>query len=127
MVGQAVTIAEDVSGMPALCRPVHGGGVGFDYRLAMGLPDQWINLLKNVRDEHWNMSDLVWLLCNRRYTEGTVAYVESHDQSLVGDQTSGVPSLFSSSLHPALKRLQCAAPSDDRCSGRSNLHGTIHA
>ncbi len=75
--------------MPALCRPVQEGGVGFDYRLAMGLPDQWINYLKNVRDEHWNMSDLVWLLCNRRYTEGTVAYVESHDQSLVGDQTVG--------------------------------------
>lgn len=101
-VGQAVTIAEDVSGMPALCRPVQEGGVGFDYRLAMGLPDQWINLLKNVRDEHWNMSDLVWLLCNRRYTEGTVAYVESHDQSLVGDQTSGAP--ISS---PSLSKLCC--------------------
>ena len=86
---QAITIAEDVSGMPALCQPVHLGGTGFDYRLAMGLPDAWVNLLKNVRDEHWSMPQLVVQLCNRRYGEGTVAYAESHDQSLVGDQALG--------------------------------------
>lgn len=92
---QAVTIAEDVSGMPALCRPGHLGGTGFDYRLAMGLPDVWTRLLKEVRDEHWPMPDLVASLCNRRYGEGTVAYAESHDQCLVGDQTLGacVPAL----------------------------------
>ncbi|KAK9842677.1 hypothetical protein WJX74_000550 [Apatococcus lobatus] len=105
----AVTIAEDVSGMPALCRPVQEGGVGFDYRLAMGLPDQWINLLKNVRDEHWNMSDLVWLLCNRRYTEGTVAYVESHDQSLVGDQTSAWR-LMGAEMYTGMSVLQAPSP-----------------
>ena len=37
-----------MSGMPALCRPVADGGIGFDYRLAMALPDMWIKLLKEV-------------------------------------------------------------------------------
>lgn len=83
----AITIAEDVSGMPALCRPVAEGGVGFDYRLGMGLPDYWIELLKHVRDEDWRMSALVARLCDRRYTERTIGYAESHDQALVGDQT----------------------------------------
>jgi hypothetical protein len=62
---QAITIAEDVSGMPALCRPVAEGGVGFDYRLAMAIPDMWIRLLKDVRDERWQMGDIVTALCNR--------------------------------------------------------------
>ena len=78
-----------MSGMPALGRPVHDGGCGFDYRLGMGIPDQWMRLVKDVRDENWSMKGLVSSLCNRRYTEKTVAYVESHDQSLVGDQTLG--------------------------------------
>mmetsp|Transcript_7040 Transcript_7040/g.15465 ORF Transcript_7040/g.15465 Transcript_7040/m.15465 type:complete len:773 (+) Transcript_7040:158-2476(+) len=84
---QAITVAEDVSGMPALCRPVSEGGVGFDYRLGMAIPDRWIQLLKHVRDEHWSMRDLVATLCNRRYSERTIGYAESHDQALVGDQT----------------------------------------
>lgn len=69
--------------MPALCRPVSEGGIGFDYRLNMAIPDKWIQLLKHVRDEHWGMLDIVSALCNRRYTEKTVAYAESHDQALV--------------------------------------------
>ncbi|GLD67396.1 1,4-alpha-glucan-branching enzyme [Lates japonicus] len=40
-----ITIAEDVSGMPALCRGVEEGGLGFDYRLAMAIPDKWIQQL----------------------------------------------------------------------------------
>lgn len=84
---EATLIAEEVSGMPTLCRPVSEGGLGFDYRLAMGVPDEWIKLLKHTRDEHWSMHHLVNTLCNRRYTEKTVAYVESHDQALVGDKT----------------------------------------
>ncbi|KAG1666836.1 hypothetical protein FOA52_009460 [Chlamydomonas sp. UWO 241] len=83
----AITVAEDVSGMPTLCRPVSEGGVGFDYRLAMAIPDKWIKLLKHTRDEHWGMLDIVSALCNRRYTERTVGYAESHDQALVGDQS----------------------------------------
>ena len=82
-------MAEDVSGMPALGAPVAQGGVGFDYRLGMGLPDTWTKLVKDVRDEDWQMGDIVAALCNRRYSERTVAYVESHDQCLVGDQTLG--------------------------------------
>jgi 1,4-alpha-glucan branching enzyme len=83
----AITIAEDVSGMPSLGRPVSEGGIGFDYRLNMAIPDTWIRLLKHVRDENWDMMDVVNALCNRRYTEKTVAYAESHDQALVGDKT----------------------------------------
>lgn len=82
-----MTIAEDVSGMPALCRPVEEGGGGFDYRLGMAIPDKWIKLLKHEKDENWNMGELVHTLTNRRWKEKTVAYAESHDQALVGDKT----------------------------------------
>ncbi|XP_011501571.1 PREDICTED: 1,4-alpha-glucan-branching enzyme-like [Ceratosolen solmsi marchali] len=84
---EIITIAEDVSGIPGLCRPIDEGGFGFDYRLGMAIPDKWIKLLKEVKDENWNMGDIVWTLTNRRYMEKTVAYVESHDQALVGDKT----------------------------------------
>lgn len=82
-----ITIAEDVSGMPLLCVPTSAGGVGFDYRLSMAIPDMWIKLLKEKTDEQWNMGDIVWTLTNRRWKEKSVAYCESHDQALVGDKT----------------------------------------
>ncbi|CAG8482615.1 12846_t:CDS:10 [Dentiscutata heterogama] len=82
-----ITIAEDVSGMPGLCRPVSEGGVGFDYRLAMAIPDMWIKLLKETRDDDWNIGNICWTLINRRHMEKTIAYAESHDQALVGDKT----------------------------------------
>ncbi|EFO21494.2 hypothetical protein LOAG_06995 [Loa loa] len=82
-----VTIAEEVSGMPALCRPVEEGGQGFDYRLAMAAPDLWIKFLKHFSDEDWDISNLVFTLENRRYAEKHIAYAESHDQALVGDKT----------------------------------------
>ena len=82
-----VTVAEDVSGMPSLCRPVREGGIGFDYRLAMAIPDVWIKLLKEQRDEEWNMGTIWWALTNRRSHEKAIAYAESHDQALVGDKT----------------------------------------
>ena len=84
---ETVTIAEDVSGMPGLARPVVDGGLGFDYRLAMGVPDYWSKLVKEVPDENWNLSAIYHELLNRRPGEKRVGYVESHDQSLVGDQT----------------------------------------
>ncbi|SMN22185.1 similar to Saccharomyces cerevisiae YEL011W GLC3 Glycogen branching enzyme, involved in glycogen accumulation [Maudiozyma saulgeensis] len=84
---QAVTIAEDVSGYPTLCLPRNIGGAGFDYRLAMALPDMWIKLLKEKKDEDWDMGFIVHTLTNRRYAEKVVAYAESHDQALVGDKT----------------------------------------
>jgi 1,4-alpha-glucan branching enzyme len=83
----ALTVAEDVSGMPGLGAPPTDGGFGFDYRLAMGTPDYWIKLIKEVPDEHWHMGNLYYELTNRRADEKTVSYAESHDQALVGDQT----------------------------------------
>jgi 1,4-alpha-glucan branching enzyme len=82
-----VTIAEDVSGMPTLCRPVEEGGGGFDYRLAMSIPDKWIKILKEIKDENWNIGNIVHTLENRRWKESNISYVESHDQALVGDKT----------------------------------------
>lgn len=83
----AITIAEDVSGMPALCRPVEEGGLGFDYRLSMAVPDMWIKLLKESHDEDWDLGNICFTLTNRRDNEKTIAYAESHDQALVGDKT----------------------------------------
>ena len=83
----AVTIAEDMSGMPGMCLPIADGGIGFDYRLGMGLPDMWIRTVKEQRDEDWDIFGMWCSMCMRRPGEDTVAYVESHDQALVGDKT----------------------------------------
>ena len=83
----AIAIAEDMSGMPGLCRPLEDGGIGFSYRLAMGIPDYWIKLLKHSRDEDWDIGELWGILANRRFGESTISYAESHDQALVGDKT----------------------------------------
>lgn len=83
----AITIAEDVSGMVGMARPVDEGGIGFDYRLAMGVPDYWIKLLKERSDEQWELGNILHTLLNRRYKEKHVGYAESHDQALVGDKT----------------------------------------
>ncbi len=83
----AVTIAEDISGMPGLAAPISKGGIGFDYRFAMGVPDYWIRLVKDTPDEHWPLGHLWHELTNRRKDEKTISYAESHDQALVGDQT----------------------------------------
>ncbi|RDA87067.1 hypothetical protein CP532_0165 [Ophiocordyceps camponoti-leonardi (nom. inval.)] len=82
-----ITIAEDVSGMPALCLPLSLGGIGFDYRLSMAVPDMWIKILKELKDEQWDMASICYTLTNRRHGEKTIAYCESHDQALVGDKT----------------------------------------
>ena len=83
----AITIAEDVSGMPGLCAPVTEGGCGFDYRLAMGLPDTWFKLVREVQDQDWSMQHIWHQLTDHRPEERTVSYVESHDQAIVGDKT----------------------------------------
>ncbi len=83
----ALLVAEDMSGMPGLCRPVADGGIGFTHRLAMGVPDYWIKLLKHSRDEDWNLDEMWHTLTNRRHGEANIAYAESHDQALVGDKT----------------------------------------
>ncbi len=83
----SISIAEEYSGMVGLARPVREGGLGFDYRLAMGVPDFWIRTLKEERDEEWNLHSLWHELLNRRHGEKHVGYAESHDQALVGDKT----------------------------------------
>jgi 1,4-alpha-glucan branching enzyme len=84
---RVTTISEDVSGMVGMARPVSEGGLGFDYRLAMGVPDYWIKILKEKSDEQWNLSELFQTLLNRRHGEKHIGYSESHDQALVGDKT----------------------------------------
>ena len=83
----AITIAEDMSGMPGLACPRKDGGVGFDYRLAMGIPDFWIKYIKEVKDEDWKAGHILYEMTNRRQDEKTISYAESHDQALVGDKT----------------------------------------
>ena len=83
----AILIAEDMSAMPGLCLPIKDGGIGFDYRLAMGEPDMWIRLLKEKRDEDWDFNQIYYELANRRPGEKVIGYCESHDQALVGDKT----------------------------------------
>ena len=83
----AVTIAEDVSGMPGMCCKIDDGGIGFDYRLGMAIPDFWIKLLKDIPDEDWNIWEMWSIMTNRLPDVKTVAYAESHDQALVGDKT----------------------------------------
>lgn len=84
---RAITIAEEMSGMPGLAIKVADGGIGFDYRMAMGIPDYWIKMLKEKKDEDWHPTSIFWELTNRRADEKTISYAESHDQALVGDKT----------------------------------------
>jgi len=83
----AVTIGEDVSGMPTFCRPISEGGIGFDYRLHMACPDMWIDTMKTMDDFAWGMGHICHTLTNKRYGEAVIGYAESHDQALVGDKT----------------------------------------
>ena len=83
----AITIAEAMSGMPGIAAPLKKGGFGFDFRLAMGVPDFWIKTIKEVQDEDWDVGTIYYELNNRRSDEDSISYVESHDQALVGDKT----------------------------------------
>ncbi len=83
----AITIAEDMSGMPGMALPISAGGIGFDYRLSMGIPDFWIEQLKEKQDESLDLMKLWWELTTRRPGEKNIGYAESHDQALVGDKT----------------------------------------
>ena len=84
---KAITIAEEVSGMPGLAARIDDGGYGFDYRMAMNIPDFWIKTIKELSDENWKPSSIFWEVKNRRSDERTISYCESHDQALVGDKT----------------------------------------
>ena len=83
----AITVAEDMSGMPGICLPITDGGFGFDYRLAMGVPDMWIKLIKEVPFENWDLGYIWYELTTGRPKEKTISYAESHDQAMVGDKT----------------------------------------
>ena len=83
----ALCVAEEMSGMPGMCLPVKEGGIGFDYRLSMGLPDYFIKTIREKQDGQWNMGRLYYELISRRPGEKNIAYCESHDQALVGDKT----------------------------------------
>jgi len=83
----AISIAEEVSGMPGLAVKMNDGGYGFDYRMAMNIPDFWIKTLKEKKDQDWHPSAIWWETTNRRTDEKTISYAESHDQALVGDKT----------------------------------------
>lgn len=84
---QAVTIAEDVSGMPGMASPVYDGGLDFDFRMSMGVADFWIKIIKEQKDEDWHVGDMYYQLTNKRSDEQTISYAESHDQAMVGDKT----------------------------------------
>ncbi|KAG9142107.1 hypothetical protein Leryth_016312 [Lithospermum erythrorhizon] len=118
----ATTVAEDVSGMPGLGRPVSEGGIGFDYRLAMAIPDRWIDYLKNKNDNEWSMKEITWSLTNRRYTEKCIAYAESHDQAIVGDKTFA-SSLMEKEIYSGMSCLMDPSPIIDRGIA---LHKMIH-
>ncbi|KAK1362235.1 1,4-alpha-glucan branching enzyme [Heracleum sosnowskyi] len=109
----ATVVAEDVSGVPGLGRPVFEGGIGFDYRLAMAIPDRWIDYLKNKKDEEWSMEEISWSLTNRRYTEKCIAYAESHDQAIVGDKTIAFL-LMDQEMYSGMSALVAASPTIDR-------------
>lgn len=65
----AITIAEEMSGMPGLAAKIEDGGIGFDYRMAMGIPDFWIKTIKEKKDEEWHPTGIFWELTNRRSDE----------------------------------------------------------
>ena len=83
----AFTIAEDVSGMAGLAAPIEQGGVGFDFRMSMGVADNWIKWIKELSDDQWSMGEMWWQLTNKRDDEKTISYAECHDQAMVGDKT----------------------------------------
>ena len=82
-----ITIAEDMSGMAGLAAPFEAGGLGFEFRMAMGVADHWIKWLKEKTDDQWSMGEIWWELTNKREDEKTISYAECHDQALVGDKT----------------------------------------
>ncbi|KAH7850015.1 hypothetical protein Vadar_026561 [Vaccinium darrowii] len=118
----AIVVAEDVSGMPGLGRPVSEGAIGFDYRLAMAIPDKWIDYVKNKSDQEWSMQEISWRLTNRRYSEKCIAYAESHDQAIVGDKTIAFL-LMDKEMYTGMSSLVDASPTVERGVA---LHKMIH-
>lgn len=110
---EAITIAEEVSGMPGLALNIDAGGYGFDYRMAMNIPDFWIKTIKEKKDEDWTPSTIWWENTNRRADEKTISYVESHDQALVGDKTI-IFRLIDADMYWFMSKLQDSSLKVDR-------------
>ncbi|MBE6672168.1 MAG: 1,4-alpha-glucan-branching enzyme [Ruminococcaceae bacterium] len=108
---KAITVAEDMSGMPGMCLPIADGGIGFDFRLSMGMPDLWIKTLKEVPDENWDMFKFWYELNGRRPKEKNIGYAESHDQALVGDKTI-MFRLCDAEMYTGMSKLQQSAVID---------------
>lgn len=109
----AITIAEEVSGMPGLAVETYEGGYGFDYRMAMNIPDYWIKIIKEKKDEDWLPSSIFWEITNRRSDEKTISYAESHDQALVGDKTI-IFRLIDSDMYWFMSKLYGTSPKVER-------------
>lgn len=107
--------------MPGTCRPLTDGGLGFDYRLNMSVPDLWIKLLKEQKDEQWHIGGIIWSLINRRYNEKHICYSESHDQSIVGDKTIAMW-LFDTEIY---QNMAVHSPMTDKVSRGMALHKMI--
>lgn len=102
---KVVSISEDVSGFPGLATSINDGGIGFDYRLNMAIPDFWIKSLKDIRDENWNIYDIILVYINVRLDEKVISYCESHDQAIVGDKTISMW-LFDQQIYTNMTKLQ---------------------
>lgn len=89
--------------MPGMCNTIEDGGVGFDYRLAMAIPDYWIRLLEDERDEEWSIWEMWDVMTSRLEGVGTIAYAESHDQAMVGDKTIAFR-LMDSEMYTSMNR-----------------------
>ncbi len=109
----ALTVAEDMSGMPGMCLPISDGGIGFDFRLSMGVPDLWIKMLKEYADQDWDMAKLWYELISRRPKEKNIGYSESHDQALVGDKTI-MFRLCDAEMYTGMSKLFGSTPVIDR-------------
>ena len=110
---QAITVAEDMSGMPGMCLPISYGGIGFDFRLSMGVPDLWIKTIKESADEEWDIYKIWYELISRRPKEKNIGYCESHDQALVGDKTI-MFRLCDAEMYTGMSRLFDSSPVIDR-------------
>lgn len=115
-----VSIAEDVSGLPGLATSVWDGGIGFDYRLNMAIPDFWIKHLKDVRDEQWKVQDIGLVYLNVRSDERVISYCESHDQAIVGDKTISMW-LFDREIYTNMSKLGQKTPVGARGIGLHKL------
>ena len=67
--------------MPSLAVPIDLGGIGFDFRMAMGVPDFWIKIIKEKADNDWDVGEIFHQLTSKRLDEKVVSYAESHDQA----------------------------------------------